>query len=78
MPDLAWTEECNMDLTTASDKAFSKIDKLFGTDDDLNIYNNLSEADLSAISDEYGIEEVTKYVQSMEFRRLNNAKNTTG
>jgi len=67
-----------MDLTTASDKAFSKIDKLFGTDDDLNIYNNLSEADLSAISDEYGIEEVTKYVQSMEFRRLNNAKNTTG
>lgn len=61
-------------ITQAADKAFSRLDKTFGIDADVEIYETLKEEDFSKMVGEFGPDEVTKYIKAMEYRRLNNGK----
>jgi hypothetical protein len=66
-----------MDFTSIpslATKAFDRIDKTLKVDADLETYGQLDEAGFSALAEQYGQEEVAKYIKTMEYRRLNNGK----
>lgn len=61
-------------ISKAAETAFARMDAAFKVDSEIQIYDNLKAGDFSALSGEFGPEEVAKYIKEMEYRRLNNAK----
>lgn len=61
-------------VQSAASKAFGKMDKVFKNDSDLEIYDGLSDEKFQALADEFGADQVTEYINQMEYRRLNNGK----
>lgn len=59
---------------SAASKAFGKMDRVFKNDIDVDLYSKLNEDSFRALAEQFGQEDVSKYINEMEYRRLNNAK----
>jgi hypothetical protein len=59
-------------IQRATQKAFDRVGKTANipTDPDLRIYNDLQPKDFEAMTQKYGQDDVMKYIQEMEAKRL--------
>jgi len=63
-------------LEEAAKKAVENVSKSIGaeTDTDLQIYERLKPSDFPELITKYGVEDVIKYIQHMEYRKAQHRK----
>ena len=59
-------------MKNATSRAFDKVTNVAqtNTDPDLKIYEKLGQEDFAKIMEAYGVDDVTRYIQEMESRKM--------
>ena len=63
-------------IDSSASKAFGRIDKVTGSDVDLDVYSKMDIEAFKELAAQYGEEVVQGYIQDMEYKRLKNAQGT--